>query len=248
MPQVDSIVVAVGSVLTVAAIAATTAYAISGAQSQVFGRTIVGPPHPSQLALTFDDGPNPAATPQLLEVLARHHVPATFFLIGDFVLREPTLTREIAAAGHAIGNHTMTHPFLPRRSATRIHDELARCNDAIEATLGRKVELFRPPHGARSPAVFRVAKSLGLKTVQWNLMVDDWKPVPASTILARLERGVERNRAHGQGTNVVLHDGGQAGLGQPRLPTVEAVAGWLDRLASGTVCVTPPDWSERAAR
>jgi peptidoglycan/xylan/chitin deacetylase (PgdA/CDA1 family) len=239
-PAIVASSVAAGLAMT----AAGLAYATMSPGSQVFGRTLVAPPHPRQLALTFDDGPNPAATPQLLEVLARHQVRATFFLIGDFVLREPLLTREIAAAGHAIGNHTMTHPFLPRRSAARVLDELTRCNDALEQTLGHPVELFRPPHGGRSPAVFQAAASLGLKVVQWNLIVNDWSAGSAEIILARLERGHRRNRRRGYGTNVVLHDGGQAGPGQPRLPTVQAVDRWLTLLAQSadTDFVTPPGW------
>lgn len=228
--------------LALAGVAATAAYGVMYPQSQLFGRTIVAPPRPNQLALTFDDGPNPAATPRLLEVLARHNVRATFFLIGNFVRLEPSLTREIAAAGHMIGNHTMTHRFLPRYSSAWILSELAGCNAALEDTLGRRVELFRPPHGGRTPAVFRAAASLGLQTVQWNLIVGDWMDVPSATLLSRLEHGIARHRRGGRGTNVVLHDGGQAGLGQPRLKTVEAVESLLQRLAGdGTEFVVPTD-------
>jgi len=233
------ITVAAISGLTLAGVAATVAYGMMYPQSQLFGRTIVAPPKPNQLALTFDDGPNPAATRQLLEVLDRHNVRATFFLIGDFVRLEPGLTREIAAAGHAIGNHTMTHRFLPRYSSSTILSELAGCNAALEDTLGRKVELFRPPHGGRTPAVFRAATSLGLKTVQWNLIVGDWMDVSSATILSRLESGIGRHRRAGHGTNVVLHDGGQAGLGQPRLKTVEAVESLLQKSASDAEFVVP---------
>ena len=236
--------------LALAAAAAGLAYAAMAPESQVFGPTIVAPPHPRQLALTFDDGPNPAATPQLLEVLARRGVQATFFLIGDFVLREPQLTREIAAAGHEIGNHTMTHPFLPRRSAARVLEELTRCNQALEQTLGRRVELFRPPHGGRSPAVFHAARALDLKVVQWNLIVGDWSAGSAEIILQRLEQGHSRNRRRGRGTNVVLHDGGQAGLGQPRMATVQAVEQWLSRLVDGdgpkVDFVTPAAWMNKS--
>jgi peptidoglycan/xylan/chitin deacetylase (PgdA/CDA1 family) len=222
------------------AAAGTLAYATLSAQSQVFGRTLQAPPLPNQLALTFDDGPNPAATPRLLNILARRNVRATFFLIGDFVRLEPALTRQIAAAGHAIGNHTMTHPFLPRCSAARIRAELTGCSDILEATLGRRVTLFRPPHGALRPVVLRTARELGLETVQWNLIVGDWKPsVTTDGLLHTLEKGIAANRAAKRGTNVVLHDGGQASLGQPRLKTVEAVEMLLDRLAPDTVFVTP---------
>jgi peptidoglycan/xylan/chitin deacetylase (PgdA/CDA1 family) len=239
MELANSFNVAAASALTLAGIAATAAYGVMHPESQLFGRTLVAPPLPTQLALTFDDGPNPAATPQLLEVLARHKVRATFFLIGNFVRLEPALTREIAAAGHVIGNHTMTHPFLPRYSSARIQSELAGCNAILEDTLGRKITLFRPPHGGRSPAVFRAAASLGLQTVQWNLIVGDWSAASSATILGRLQSGIARHRRRRRGTNVVLHDGGQAGLGQPRLRTVEAVEALLRTLGAGTEFVTP---------
>src|SRR5207244_3468160 len=81
-----------------------------------------------------------------------------------------------SAAGQLIGNHTVTHPWLAWQSAARIRQELAGCNAALEDTLGGPVHLFRPPHGARRPYVLRVARDLGLTTVQWNVMAGDWTP------------------------------------------------------------------------
>jgi peptidoglycan/xylan/chitin deacetylase (PgdA/CDA1 family) len=175
----------------------------------------------------------------LLDVLARHGVRATFFLIGQWVLREPGLTRAIAAAGHAIGNHTQHHPWLPRLPAARIHEELTACNRALEDTLSRPVTLFRPPHGARRPAVFRSARDLGLTVVQWNVIAGDWNPHPPEELLRRIERGHARNLRRGRGTMVVLHDGSQGALGAPRLPTVQAVDLLLGRLPRSTAFVVP---------
>ena len=227
----------------VAGVAAALTYGMVGSGSQVFGRTLVRPPRVNQVALTFDDGPNPIATPRLLETLARHDARATFFLIGQFVLRAPELTRQIAAAGHVIGNHTMTHPYLPWQSSKRIRQELADCSRVIEDTVGARVTLFRPPHGARKPAVFAATRALQLETVQWNLIVQDWQPVPAAIIHTRLERGVKRNRKRGHGTCVVLHDGGQNSLGEPRLPTVEATQLLLEGLPADTEFVVPSEWN-----
>ena len=84
--------------------------------SQIFGRTLIAGDDPSQIALTFDDGPNDAATPELLDVLARHWVRATFFAMGDFARQRPELVRQVAAAGHLLGNHTMSHPRLSMRA------------------------------------------------------------------------------------------------------------------------------------
>jgi len=234
--------VAAACTVALTGLGGTVTYATLSAQSQIFGRTILAPPQPDQLALTFDDGPNPAATPQLLEVLARHNVRATFFVIGDYVVREKALTREIAAAGHVIGNHTMTHPWLPFVSSARIRAELAGCNAAIEDAVGNRVELLRPPHGAVRPAVLRAAKNLSLEIVQWNLIVKDWKADSAAIVLARIEDGIGANRRRGRGTNVVLHDGGQGSPREPRLKTVEAVDRLLASLRPGMSLVTPPDW------
>jgi peptidoglycan/xylan/chitin deacetylase (PgdA/CDA1 family) len=218
--------------------AGVVAYAAYSAESQILGPVLVAPPHPREFALTFDDGPSPLATPRLLEVLARHGVRATFFLIGENVRRAPALTRELVAAGHRVGNHTLTHPWLTWLPESRIRAELEGCNRALEDTLGAPVTLFRPPHGARRPAVIRIARELGLTTVNWNIITGDWMPIPAATILGRIERGSARNRRRGRATNVVLHDGG---WDQPRLPTVEATDRLLSRLGN-TSFVTPDAW------
>ena len=233
---------AIAATGTLAALAAATAYSVSHAQSQVFGATLLAPPQPDQFALTFDDGPNPAATPMLLEILARHQVRAAFFLIGEYVRQQPALTRRIAAAGHVIGNHTMTHPFLPRHRYATILAELTACNRILEDTLGAPVSLFRPPHGGRSPAVFQAARTLNLQVTQWNLIVQDWKPFSAEEISRRIQRGLAHNQRRRRGTCVVLHDGGQHTPAAPRLPTVQAVDRLLNTLPPATRCVVPPTW------
>jgi peptidoglycan/xylan/chitin deacetylase (PgdA/CDA1 family) len=215
-------------------------YAALYPTSQIFGRVVIAGDDPAELALTYDDGPNPSATPQLLDLLAKHHVRATFFLIGEYVRRQPALAREIAAAGHSIGNHTMTHPWLSYRSAARIRSEIAGANSAIEDVIGGGVKLFRPPHGARRPVVFRIAKELGLTTVNWNIITHDWRLQPAASIVEKVRNGVRRNRAYVRGSNILLHDGA---LYQPRIPTVEATATIIaDARADGMRFVTPEAW------
>lgn len=200
-------------------------------ESQLFGETLIAPANPAEFALTFDDGPNPKATPQLLEVLARVDVKATFFLIGGFVKQCPALVREIAAAGHLIGNHTMTHPWLAWQSESRIREELSGANAAIEDVLGEKVYFFRAPHGARRPAVLRIVNEMEMIPVQWNVICKDWSPIGVDGIVSRAKAGVERNRIRGFGTNVVLHDGGHTGLGADRMDTVRATERLLERYA-----------------
>jgi peptidoglycan/xylan/chitin deacetylase (PgdA/CDA1 family) len=201
---------------------AALTYAALSAQSQLFGKVLIAGPNPNDIALTYDDGPNDIATERLLDVLARHNTRATFFLIGRFVRQRPQIVRSIAAAGHLIGNHTMTHPWLAWQSASRIREELTSCNAILEDTLGSPVHYFRAPHGARRPIVLRIARELDLTPVQWNIIPGDWKPIGASEIAARTIRSVTRNQRRGRASNIVLHDGGDKSLGQPRLPTVEA--------------------------
>jgi peptidoglycan-N-acetylglucosamine deacetylase len=209
-------------------------YAAMWPTSQLFGRAIVAGYDTSEFALTYDDGPNDPYTQQLLDVLARHEVHATFFLIGRFVRQRPEIARAIRAAGHLIGNHTVTHPVLLFQSPRRVREELAGCNAAIEDAIGEPVHYFRPPHGARRPDVLRTARELGLKPVLWNAMGYDWKPTTAEQVLKNLDRDMQRNRRRGRGSNLLMHDGGQAAIGQDRSHSVEATRRMLERSAAGT--------------
>ena len=219
-------------------------YAALSAQSQMFGRVLIAGGDPDEIALTYDDGPNDGVTERLLEVLARHEARASFFLIGRFVQQRPGIVRAIAAGGHLIGNHTMTHPWLAWQPAARIREELAGCTAAIEDAVGEPVRYFRAPHGARRPTVLRTAAELGLVPVQWNILPGDWKGFGAEEIAARTVRGVAVNRRRGRASNIVLHDGGQAGLGQPRQATVEATDLLLRRYGGerGMRFVTIDSW------
>lgn len=238
---------------TILKVAATTAagllgggwaYAALWPQSQIFGKVLIAGPDPNEIALTYDDGPNPAATLQLLEVLARHQVRATFFLIGRFVRQRPDLARAIAAGGHLIGNHTMSHPWLAWQSATRIREELTGCNAALEDALGIPIRYFRPPHGALRPYVHRTARDLGLTPVQWNVTASDWRPSSPEKIAANVVQGIDQNQKKNCASNILLHDGGHTALGQPRLPTVHATDQLLTRYKrAGAKFVTPEAWT-----
>lgn len=223
------------------------AYAALYPRSQIFGRVLVAPRRPGEIALTFDDGPNPAATPHLLELLARHGVRATFFAIGAFARREPALLREVSAAGHIVGSHTMSHPWLAWQTDARIRRELAQSRRVIEDVLGQPVREFRAPHGARRPYVLRTARDLGMRTVQWNVIANDWEAVSAETIAVRVERGVQRAWHRGRSANVVLHDGSHTGLGADRSRTVAATALLLARFPAEAF-VTIDSWAYGARR
>lgn len=220
-------------------------YASMWPTSQIFGRTLIAGNDPREVALTFDDGPNDAATLELLEVLARHSVRATFFAMGDFVRQRPEIVRQVVEAGHLLGNHTMSHPKLSVEPAARVRQELADCNTVLEDITGVAIHYFRPPFGARRPYVLRAARELGLTSVTCNVTVYDWNPMGADAILAKLERGIARNRRRGRGSNLLLHDGGHRGMGALRMDTVRAV----DRLltahrGTATRFVTVDAWVE----
>jgi peptidoglycan/xylan/chitin deacetylase (PgdA/CDA1 family) len=231
-----------------AAVAAGVGVCTYGAMapgSQLFGRTIVAGHDPAEFALTFDDGPNEPWTAQLLDVLARADVRTTFFLIGKYVRQRPDLVREIRDAGHLIGNHTVTHPWLMMESPRKVREELAGCNAALEDVLGKPVRFFRPPHGSRRPDVLHAARELGLTPVMWNAMGFDWRiNVTAAEITAHLERGIVRNQQRGRGSNLLLHDGGHMALGAERSQSVEATRTILERYPPQTVrYVTVDAWA-----
>ena len=241
----------VAATVVTAGVLAAGAYAYAGMwpTSQIFGRCVLAAKNPRQIALTFDDGPNDPDTFRLLEVLAKHGVRATFFMIGRFVRERSEIARAVAAAGHLIGNHTMTHPLLLIRPPKVVRQELQDCNAALEDALGAPVRWFRPPHGGRRPDVLRAARELGLTPVLWNAMGHDWKPTTADAVEQNILRSFRRNIRGGNATNALLHDGGQAAMGQDRRHTVVAtdrlIQRWKDEFAlRGDACefVTPESW------
>jgi peptidoglycan/xylan/chitin deacetylase (PgdA/CDA1 family) len=218
------------------------AYASRWPGSDFFGRALTAPARAGEIALTFDDGPNPAWTPRLLDVLDEHGVKATFFLLGGFAQSQPDLVRRIAAGGHLIGNHSWSHPDLSRTPAKRIREELARTSGTLEQITGVPVRYFRPPFGARRPAVFRIARELGLTPVLWNAMTSDWSEPSADRIAERLARKADKLTRAGSAVNIVLHDGGHRGLGTNREPSVTAAAQLIARYKQTHRFVTLQEW------
>jgi peptidoglycan/xylan/chitin deacetylase (PgdA/CDA1 family) len=221
-------------------------YAALWPASQIFGRALVAPARPGELALTFDDGPNPACTPQLLDLLGEYGVKGTFFLVGCFAEQEPELTKRIAEAGHLIGNHSWSHPNLSLSAPARIRNELRRTSETLEQLIGKPVGYFRPPFGARRPYVFRTARRMGMTPVLWNAMTSDWEERSPDRIAERLTAKIDTRQRRGQASNIVLHDGSHHGLNADRSPSLGAVGKLLGRYAGTHRFVTLDAWSRGA--
>jgi len=215
---------------------------------QGFGKSFIGTPGDGRLlALTYDDGPNTAWTPALLDVLDEHGVKATFFSIGHYAAEQPALLREVAARGHAIGNHTYTHVTMPFHTAATIREELRRTTDAIEAAgvemarlQGRR--LMRPPYGRRRPGTLRVLREEGYVPITWSVTLWDWaKHVTADKIMRKAAHQIRG------GDVILLHDGCDVAMGYDRSQSVEAtrriLARWKER--DGYEFVTIPEMAER---
>jgi peptidoglycan-N-acetylglucosamine deacetylase len=222
--------------------------------SELFGSTVHHTRRRREIALTFDDGPNPAITPQLLELLERHSARATFFLIGRFARACPELVREIAARGHAIGNHTETHCNLAVLSSSRTMEEIARCRESIAGALARGtgeargaargLAWMRPPFGYRGPQTGNAVRRAGLRGVaMWSLVCYEWRRKSAAELIARLARvevhsRVRHTRTRGglgdAGVNrggdvILLHDGDFRALGADLRHVLAALEHWLPR-------------------
>ena len=208
------------------AAAGVASYGAIAPESELFGKTLHRLADPKQLALTYDDGPNDPHTMHLLDVLAKHDVKVTFFLIGKHVAARPEIARRIAAAGHTIGNHTFTHPNLAFCSEQKIRHQLADCEKILEDTVGAHSKLFRPPFGARRPAVLSIAREMGLTPVMWTVTCYDWKPTTAG----RVERHAVRQISGGD--IILQHDGGFKTMGADRAHTVAATERLIARYKS----------------
>jgi peptidoglycan/xylan/chitin deacetylase (PgdA/CDA1 family) len=205
------------AILAGAVVAVAAGYNSMAPRSQLYGRTFIGERHPSRrLALTFDDGPNDPHTLHLLEVLARHNVRSTFFMVGSFVEQRPEIARAVAAAGHAIGNHTHTHPNLIFHSSSVIRREMQDCERAFDNAGVARFPLFRPPFGGRTPIVLRAARNLGLEPVMWSVTAHDWEPHSPEKLARLVYRQVSG------GDVILMHDGGHRRMGVDRSASVRA--------------------------
>ncbi|MFI9101698.1 polysaccharide deacetylase family protein [Streptomyces fildesensis] len=194
------------------------------------------------MALTFDDGPSPQYTPQVLDVLRAHSVHATFFVCGDNVGLYPDVVRRIAAEGHTVGNHTWSHPHLSDLSAADVRDQMQRTQDAVTKTGVHAPVLFRAPYGDFAAASLTVCADLGLRPISWSVDPTDWANPGSGTIADRVLAGAAT------GAIVLNHDGTEGGDSDPapgsggdRSQTVAALKSYLPALIEAGYTFTTPD-------
>jgi peptidoglycan-N-acetylglucosamine deacetylase len=204
-------------VISLVALVVLLWYISESPKNQIWGPTITSEPLKQKvIALTFDDGPNPPYTNEIVDYLHAQHVPATFFVVGIAVAAHPDVLRLEVKDGNAIGNHTWDHAHLVLLSKAHIERELTSTEDIIQQVSGVHTILFRPPFGARDFAVIRIARSLGFRVIMWSVpLPGDWRGPPPRVIADRVLKYVTN------GGIIVLHDGNR-GLPADRQNTVEA--------------------------
>ena len=153
-----------------------------------------------QIALTFDDGPHPALTPRILEILAKYNVPATFFMVGQNVLNYPNAARAVIEAGHEVGNHTFTHPHIANLNEKAIFEEIGKCEDALEELCEYRPHLLRTPQGALTQSLERCLLDDDYILVLWSLDTRDWENKSTASIVKTVLEGVQ------SGDIILMHD------------------------------------------
>jgi peptidoglycan/xylan/chitin deacetylase (PgdA/CDA1 family) len=161
------------------------------------------------VALTFDDGPDPANTPALLKILAKEHVKATFCVVGENVKQHPDLIRKIVAGGHSLCNHTWNHDLkLGKKKAAQIRADMKRTNDAIrKAVPGAKIGYFRAPGGNFTPQIVKIAKELGMASIYWKVDPRDWDQPLTESDGSHTGRIINNVKHHTRPGSIILsHD------------------------------------------
>jgi len=206
--------------------------------SNAFGKTYwFGPGKDKVVALTFDDGPEEPYTSEVLAILQREHVRATFFVIGANVRRYPDATALTARLGNVIGNHSDTHPMaLALEPEPVIRAEVDRAEREIHDVAGIYPSLFRPPQGIRSPWLMKVTEEDSLATVTWDDAARDWERRSADDLVTRAVNATT------PGAIILLHDGLNLDHHADRTATVEALPRIIEKLrARGYRFVTVPE-------
>lgn len=153
-----------------------------------------------KIALTFDDGPHPRYTPQILDILDKYGIKATFFAIGINADRYPDTMEMVISRGHEIGNHTYTHPHVDRIDSLTLHGEIEKCESALFSHTDYKTKLFRPPEGMIDGYVKSVIKQLDYKVILWDIDTMDWAHTPPEVIADNVIKNVS------SGDIILMHD------------------------------------------
>ena len=186
------------------------------------------------VALTYDDGPDPASTPEFLDLLAGHDVRATFFLLGRYAAEHPDLVQRIVGAGHELGVHGWTHRCVAWVGARRLVGDLRTTRRVLEQISGRRVRWYRPPYGVLTTHALVAARSAGLTTVLWSDWGVDWRRGRTpEQVLATVTRGLR------PGGTVLLHDTDRTSAPGSWRTTLAASELLLGRLAERGVPVGP---------
>lgn len=141
-----------------------------------------GPYNKAEIALTFDDGPDPVFTPQILDKLKEYHIKATFFLLGENIEKFPDIAKRIADEGHVVGNHTYDHPNLTKVSDEEYHHQIQKADEVIQRVVGYKPRFFRPTYGAINENQVKWANDQRMMVIQWSIDTLDWKGLSAEQI------------------------------------------------------------------
>ncbi len=154
-----------------------------------------------KVAISFDAAWGNEQTAELLDILDRYGVKATFFLVGQWVDNYPDSVKEIASKGHDVENHSSTHPYMTKLSLSEMTAEIQSCNEKIQALTGKSPTLFRPPYGDYNNDVVGAVKSLGMYCIQWDVDSLDWKDLSSADIAKRVTSRLQ------SGSIVLLHNG-----------------------------------------
>lgn len=179
-----------------------------------------GPPTENKVALTFDDGPDTRFTPQVLDVLKKHNIKATFFLIGARAKEHDEIVKRIHDEGHAIGNHTYWHPNLPKEKLDRMEWEVTETEKVIENIIGYKPRLFRSPYGALNEEMVETLGGMNNTIIGWNVDSLDWKQLESDVIADNVLSNVDL------GSIILMHDGGDWSM------DLSGTVGGLDKIIS----------------
>ncbi len=153
-----------------------------------------------KIALTFDDGPHPRYTPQILEILDEYNIKATFFVIGLNAENYPEAIEKVIKSGHEIGNHTYSHPHVSCLNSQTLKDEVEKCESIIYGLTDYKTKLFRPPEGFIDADVKTVVRNLDYKVILWDLDTKDWAHRSPKSISKYIEDNIE------SGDIILMHD------------------------------------------